>query len=75
MALKGKDNAEKIWNYFKSKKLNDYAVAIMGSIAVKNSLRINMDLALHSIPIGHAKKNYMTLLKPKVNLLVIWKCN
>ena len=33
MALKGKDNAEKIWNYFKGKGMNDFAIAgIMGNI-------------------------------------------
>ena len=39
MALKGKDNAEKIWNYFKSKKLNDYAVAgLMGNLKAESNL-------------------------------------
>lgn len=33
MALKGKDNAEKIWNYLKDKGLNDFAIAgVVGNI-------------------------------------------
>lgn len=40
MALKGKDNAEKIWNFLKSKINNDYGVAgLMGNLYHESALR------------------------------------
>ena len=40
MALKGKDNAEKIWNFLKSKIDNDYGVAgLMGNLYHESGLR------------------------------------
>lgn len=42
MALKGKTNEEKIWNYLKSKGLNDYGVAgLMGNLYAESALKSN----------------------------------
>ena len=42
MALKGTTNEEKIWNYLKSKGLNDYGCAgLMGNLFAESGLRPN----------------------------------
>lgn len=42
MSLKGKTNEEKIWNFFKSKGFNDFAIAgLMGNIFAESGLASN----------------------------------
>lgn len=42
MALKGNSNEEKIWNYLKNKKFNDYAIAgLMGNIYAESGFKPN----------------------------------
>lgn len=42
MALKGNNNEEKIWNYFKDKGINDYGIAgLMGNFRDESGLRPN----------------------------------
>lgn len=39
MSLKGSNNEEKIWNYLKSKGLNDYGIAgLMGNLHAESGL-------------------------------------
>lgn len=59
MALIGKNNEEKIWNYLKSKGFNNYGIAgIMGNLYAESGLRPNNLQNTYEKKLGYTDDNY-----------------
>lgn len=60
MALNGKTNEEKIWNYLKSKGLNDYGCAgLMGNLYAESGLKSNNLQNTYEKKIGYTDAQYV----------------
>ena len=61
MALKGSTNEEKIWNYLKSKGLNNYGIAgLMGNLRAESGLRPENLQNSYEIKLGLSDAQYTT---------------
>ena len=60
MALVGSSNEQKIWNYLKSKGLNDYGCAgLMGNLNAESALRPNNLQNTYESKLGYSDDNYV----------------
>ena len=61
MALNGSSNEEKIWNYLKSKGLNDYGVSgLMGNLYAESALKPNNLQDTYERSLGYSDDRYVS---------------
>ena len=61
MSLVGNSNEQKIWNYFKSKGLNDYGCAgLLGNLFAESGLRSNNLQDTYERSIGYSDDSYVS---------------